>query len=444
MARQTLRLPVIQNWSCHNCGGCCREHLIEISEAEHRRIERQNWTASDGVPTDRPLTQKIAEGRYRLSHQDDGACVFLDAQGLCRIHAKFGESEKPLACRVYPYAFHPVGTDITVSLRFSCPSVVQNVGRRVVEQKDDLQQLVREIVPESRRPGQPPTVHGRQQTDWTDFQTFLEAFEESFTDDSVDFATQLMRVLTWLELVEQSQFDTIRGAHLQQFLAALVRASRKAQPDSDLPVLRPSRTGRVMFRQLVAQLLRHDTQLTADAGLRARLAGLTTGLRFTIGLGRVPRLPDPISAARVFGSNSPATADTSDSHGFPPIRPPRFSDVEEEFGGRSPEIDRLMSRYFRVKIQGVHFCGPANFGLSLVDGFRSLALMYPATLWVARVRAAAYGRSVLLLTDVQAALTAVDHNYAYSPALGLHSARRQLQILGRMQQVTRLCGWYSR
>lgn len=444
MARLTLQLPVIQNWSCHNCGGCCREHLIEITEDEQRRIEKQNWTAADGIAADRPLTEKIGNGRHRLAHQTDGACVFLDEQGLCRIHGKFGEAAKPLACRVYPYAFHPSGDQVTVSLRFSCPSVVQNLGQRVVDQKEQLQSIAREVVPTAHRPVKPPTIHSNQQLDWIDFRSFLEAFDESFTDDTVDFATQLMRILTWLELVEQSQFETIHGDHLRQFLSALILAAAKAQPDSDLPVQEPSRTGRVMFRQLVAQLLRHDTQVTADAGWRSRISGLMTGLRFTMGYGRVPRLPDPVSAARVFGSNAPDRTADNAAPGFRPVAPPRFADVESEFNGRSPEVDRLMSRYFRTKIQGLHFCGPANFGLNLIDGFRSLALMYPATLWVARIRAANYGRSVVLLEDVQASLAAIDHNYAYSPALGTHSSLRRIQILSRLQQVTALCGWYSR
>ena len=119
------------------------------------------------------------------------------------------------------------------------------------------------------------------------------------------------------------------------------------------------------------------------------------------------------------------------------------ADVEPAFNGRTPEIDRLMSRYFRVKIQGMHFCGPANYDLSLVDGFRSLALMYPATLWVARVRAIGHGRNHLELADAQAALATVDHNYGYSPALGMAASLNRLRILGKLQQVTRLCGWYS-
>jgi hypothetical protein len=69
--------------------------------------------------------------------------------------------------------------------------------------------------------------------------------------------------------------------------------------------------------------------------------------------------------------------------------------------------------------------------------------MYPAALWVARIRAACHGRKQLELTDVQAALATIDHNYAYSPALGTPSSISRLQLLARSQQITRLCGWYS-
>ncbi len=431
MANHTLTLPVIQNWSCHNCGGCCREHLIEITDAEKKRIEDQKWTSADGTPADRPLIQQIGRGRYRLAHQNDGACVFLDSSGLCRIHAKFGEPAKPLACRVYPYAFHPISGNLTVSLRFSCPSVVQNLGQRVVEQKPDLLHLAKLITADSKKSFEPPSIHGSQKVDWADIQEFLNAFDEELSDDSVNFATRLMRVLTWLELVEQSNFDKVRGSRLKEYLGVLTKASRKAQPDNELPVLKPSRIGRILFRMLVAQLLRHDTEATAQGGLMTRFGLLSAGLKFTFALGRVPKLQESISVTKVFGGS----ADSEKS--------PRFSDLESPYVGRTNEIDRLMTRYFRVKIQGLHFCGAANFDWNLVDGFRSLALMYPATLYIARLRASRQQRHQLELGDVQAALATLDHNYAYSPATGNASALQRIRILGRLQQVTALCGWYT-
>ncbi|MEZ6059764.1 MAG: YkgJ family cysteine cluster protein [Planctomycetaceae bacterium] len=452
MSQPSLKLPVIQNWSCHNCSGCCREHLIEITEVEKRRIEKQGWTAKDGISMERPVIQKIARGRYRLAHTADGACVFLNEDGLCRIHANFGESAKPLACRVYPYAYHPAGKEITVSLRFSCPSVVQNLGTPVARQSAGLRQVASEVIAGKKMAVAPPAIHGSQQLDWADFHRFLKALDDSFADESVNFAVRLMRVLTWLEVVEVSQFSTVRGAKLDDYLARLLAAARKAQPDNDLPVLKPGRSARTMFRQMVAQYARHDTEATARGGLKTKLRLAATAVRFATGRGRVPLMPEPASVSVAFGGNLRGESDAEAVPSTPaesrrsqqPSRRPSFADLEAPFSCRRPDVDELFTRYFRVKIQGIHFCGPAHYDTPLLEGFQSLALMYPITLWLAVLRAARRGDSRIELQDAQAALATTDHNFGYSPALGLRSALNRVRILARMQQVTAICGWYSR
>ena len=441
MSSSSLQLPVIQNWSCHNCGGCCREHLIEITEEEKRRIDQQGWTAADGIATERPIIQKIGKGRYRLSHQNDGACVFLDDSGLCRIHAKFGEPAKPLACRVYPYAYHPTGEkSLAVSLRFSCPSVVQNLGSAVTDQRIELQKLGNQIVAGKKRDHSAPlihrnSVHGPQQVNWPDFHRFLKAFDVAFADTSVDFVVRLMRVLSWLELVEQSQFQTIKGDKLNEFLELVTNASVKAQPDNDLPLHRPGRLAKVMFRLLTAQHARHDTEADVRSGLSMRLNLLSAALKYTTGFGTVPVL---------HGSQSAATAFEDSANTSPEQHRARFAELEGEFNCRTAGIDELFTRYFRVKIQGIHFCGPANFNTTLVEGFHGLALMYPIVLWLARLRAVRNNRSTVSLVDVQTALATADHNFAYSPALGLKSALQRVSLLAKMKQLTSLIGWYSR
>ncbi|MFM8727943.1 MAG: hypothetical protein ACKON9_22785, partial [Planctomycetaceae bacterium] len=75
---------------------------------------------------------------------------------------------------------------------------------------------------------------------------------------------------------------------------------------------------------------------------------------------------------------------------------------------------------------------------------RSLVLMYPAVLWVARLRAAGEDRAALQLRDVQAALAVLDHNFGYSPVLGLRSSRQRVQQLARLQQIAPLVVWYGR
>jgi lysine-N-methylase len=425
-------LPVLQNWSCHNCGGCCREHQIAITEVEKRRIETMKWT-DDAPASDRPHIVPMGPG-WRLNHQPDGACVFLNERGLCRIHAVHGEAAKPLACQVYPYAVHPAGAAVTTSLRFSCPSVVQNLGQPVAQQRAFIESLAKQIVPANYKAPAAPDFFAGQKLEWPDF-TRIQAFlERGLADPRVGFATRLMRVLSWLDLAEKAQSEVLKGDRLGELLTLLHDASVRAQPDDDLPVTKPSALGRLMFRQLIAQLLRHDTDVTARKGIGARLRLLGEGLRFTIGAGRVPVLADPISVAVAFGGTGSAGVQNL---------LPRFGQLEREFGGRNAEFNELFTRYFRVKVQGIHFCGRAYYDTSVIDGFRSLALMYPATLWVARLRAAREGRTKLELRDVQAALATLDHNFGYSPALGLRSSHQRITQLAAMQQITALCGWYS-
>ena len=179
MAGPRLELPVLQNWSCHNCGGCCRQHLIEVTEAERQRILQQNWTAQEGVH--QPVMQWHSgppwRKRYRLSHTADGGCVFLDEKGLCRIHAKFGEAAKPLPCRVYPFAFHPSGKSFAVSLRFSCPSVVANKGMAVTQRSSELRRMAEEVIPRGAEKSPPPLLTRSDRVDWSDLLPFVEALD---------------------------------------------------------------------------------------------------------------------------------------------------------------------------------------------------------------------------------------------------------------------------
>jgi len=441
MAHPGVILPILQNWSCHNCGGCCREHQIVITAEEKKRIDRQKWTAADGVADDRRLI--VAHGTdFRLNHQADGACVFLDERGLCRIHSKFGEAAKPLACRAYPYAVHPSGNSVTVSLRFSCPSVVQNLGEPVAQQRQTLEELSREIVPANYQAPKPPRLSASDHlVTWPGVLMLLAFVERGLSVGKVSFATRLQRVLTWIELLEKAPPETVYGELLGNLLPVLHEAAVRAQPDDDLPQVEPTGIGKTMFRQWVAQLLRHDTDVTARGGFVGRLRLLSDGVRFTLGRGCVPALADPISV-RVAFSGSSAASPESASETFAAM--PKFTQLENEFGGRNAEFDELFVRYFRVKLQGLHFCGRAFYDMPFIDGFRSLALMYPATLWVARMRAARDGRTVITLPDVQAALATIDHNFGYSPALGTTAAKKRIQQLARMQQIPALCSWYSR
>lgn len=416
-----LDLPVIQNWSCHNCGGCCTQHLIEITEEERQRILSQNWTADDGV-LQAPIvnmTRWPRAPRWRLAHRDDGGCVFLNEQGLCRIHAKFGEAAKPLACRVYPYALHPHGKSIAVSLRFSCPSVIRNLGKPVSQQTVDLKTIESLIVPPNAERIPAPFIHGTERLAWPEFDLLTERVQELLTDPRTPLLLRVFRSLGWISLVQQSRVMGLTKPQLKEYLGLITTAIKTQFAQLPEPIDEPGKVGRLYFRLFAAQYVRKDTVLSLSGGWRGRWKLLRAILAFSKGRGNVPVL----------------------QAGFQPVP---FADLEAAFGGLPEGVAELFTRYWQVKLEGLHFCGPAYYGVPFIEGLHSLLLVLPVTLWIARWRARSEERKTITLDDVQAALAIVDHNHGYSEALGQRDARRRIRYLADSGELARLCVWYSK
>lgn len=416
----TVHLPTLQNWSCHNCGGCCRQHAIYITPEERARIEKQNWTAADGVPG--PLF--VTEGgwfrgrRTRLAHQADGGCVFLDGKGLCRIHAKFGEPAKPLACRIYPYAFHPSGKSVVVSLRYSCPSVVSNRGATLKAQEKDLKELARLVVPEGGEQMRPPAVSESVHLEWPDFWRLVAGLDATFADRGVPLVGRIVQAVEWVTHIGQANFEKIRGDRVDELVDVLRQAVAEQMPPLD-QISEPSSLGRVNFRLLCAQYARKDTELDLRSGWSGRWRLLRTALAFTRGTGTIPPLQ-------------------------PVFRPVPFPQLENPFGPLPSDADEILTRYFRVKIQGLHFCGPAYYGVPFVEGFWSLALVYPVVLWLARWLAASDSRTSLTAADIEGALAIADHHHGYADIFGSSSFRSRVRFMAQKGDIGKLAVWYSR
>ena len=128
----------------------------------------------------------------------------------------------------------------------------------------------------------------------------------------------------------------------------------------------------------------------------------------------------------------------------PGLKDVGFAAVECLFGLLPSEAEAMLTRYFRVKIQGLHFCGRPCYDLPLIEGFRSLALIYPVILWLAHWLAATEGRSTLSDTDIARAIAIADHHHGYSPILGTQDFRWRVRLLAQRDDISRLCRWYSR
>ncbi len=418
-----LELPTLQNWSCHNCGGCCRVHAIDITDAEHDRIVAQNWTVADGIPAGQPLFEVTGppwRRTYRLAHQPDGACVFLDERGLCRIHGKFGEPAKPLACRLYPYTFHPLGKKVAVSLRFSCPSVVANLGRPVTDQKRDLQELEDLVVPPEADRMPAPAISSGQRLDWPDFLRIVRHLESVLADGQSPLIVRLLRGVWLASMLGQTQFDKIQGSRIDDLCELLIASAAEEVPTNPAQIPCPSSIGQTQFRLLAAQYARRDSFIDVKLGWKRRWDLLRAAIRIARGRGNLPGTLEPALGAVPFEA------------------------LEQPFGPWPEQTAEIFIRYLRVKVHALHFCGPAFYHIPLSEGFLSLALVVPAAFWIARWRAATAGRTSLATDDIIQSLAAADHNHGFSPIVGKRSFRSRLRMLERLEDIPKLIAWYSR
>jgi len=421
MSRISLELPTIQNWSCHNCGGCCRQHAIYITPAEEQRIVNQQWTDLPDWPAENGLfVADGPRGAKRLATREDGACVFLDERGLCRIHGKFGEPAKPLACQIYPYAFHPAGEGLTVSLRFSCPSVVKNLGRPVTEQERSLRELARQVLPDNYKAGPPPELVRGQKVGWPEFLECVDALDAMLDVEGATLGIRLCRILQWTSLLEQAPIPQLSGEKLTAMIELLYAecAHRIAGETTAEPSSTPTGAGLKLFRLAAGQYARHDT-LASTPTLKMRWNFFWSGIRFARGKGLTPTPHRSLSAVP-------------------------FATLDQSFGGLTPEMETLLTRYLRVKVQGLHLCGRAAYGESLIDGMRTMILVVSVMLWITKWLAASRGRSAWTLDDLIEAITIVDHNHAYSPAFGTHSSLARVRMLQQLGDLERLLMWTAR
>ncbi len=440
-----LELPQLQHWSCHNCAGCCRQHAIVVTPEEQSRIASQGWEQDAFIGPDQPLFVPAhlssARGRFQLAHRADGACVFLQEDGLCRIHARFGEAAKPAPCRIYPYAFHPLGPSLGVSLRYSCPSVVANRGRTAEENRAELQTLAQLVVPAGWSDIPPPPVWGRQQLSWPELRRLVDHVDSLLADDEGGpIELKLQRIAFWVQLIGQANFDKIRGERVTELAEVISEAAAlelsAATPDHDstseshpaatshtdspaMAILPPQRWARTQLRLLAMQYARRDTSTALAQGWHYRWQLLLAGLQTAWGRGQT----HPVH---------------TDFASVP------FARLEQPNGGLPATAQELLTRYYRTKVQSLSFCGRAYYDVPFAEGLVSLLLTFPALMYLTRWLAAGAARPHALHADVARALTFVDHQHGYSPIFGQAAFRRRVRLLTTAQQLIPLIADYSR
>ncbi len=415
-------LHVLQNWDCHGCGECCREYEVHVTEAERQRILGQGWE-NDPAIGKVPLFVKVGRWwqwrrKYRLNTRPgDDACIFLNEQGRCRIHAKFGSEGKPLACRVYPFTLMPAGDHWRVGVRFACPSATDDLGRPVSAHATDLKDYCRGLEERENLGGRavdPPPLQLGQRVPWNDLERFTAALRAILDRSEQPLDYRLRQWLALGLLCRQAKFDKITGPRITEFLNLVTQSVAAEVPPDAAKLAPPGWVGRTLFRQAVAIYARRDTGPRRGISRRGRLALMWAAWRFARGTGRVPRV-----------------------HGLMPET--TFEQLERPARPLPEATSRLLERYYRVKLDSYQFFGPTNFWQGFWDGVESLLLTFPAILWLSRAFTDMPREKAVAL-----ALRIIDDNFGYNRLLGSYRHRRGTRLLAARGELAKLIAWYSR
>jgi lysine-N-methylase len=264
-----------------------------------------------------------------------------------------------------------------------------------------------------RAPAPPPLQTG-QRVSWDNLERFNRALLAIIDrpDSPIEYRLRLALALSLL--CRQAKFDKITGPRLSEFLE-LVTDSLTSEVQSDPErVEPPGWIGRLLFRQAAALYARRDTGPRRGVSARGRIALLWAAWRFARGRGRVPRV-----------------------HGLMPET--TFAALEEPAGPLPAASETLLTRYYRVKCESMHFFGPTNFHLPFWDGLESLLLTFPAIMWLSRAFTDRPREDAVTL-----ALRIVDDNFGYNRLLGSTRQRFSTRLLASRGELARLIAWYGR
>src|SRR4051812_39491563 len=220
MSLPVRTLPVLQNWDCHVTGTCCKEYRVNLSPDEVERITQQGWDVEKdlgGLPATKQVGPPWSR-QVELNHHEDGTCVFLSAEGRCRIHERFGYEAKPLPCRLFPFVLVPAGDHWRVGLRYACPSAAANKGRPLPAHDEALAEFAARLAERAglkpRPDGSltaPPLLQAGQRVDWPDLLRVVQTLLNFLRNRRDPMELRLRKCLALVAEMRKVRLDGIQG-----------------------------------------------------------------------------------------------------------------------------------------------------------------------------------------------------------------------------------------
>jgi Fe-S-cluster containining protein len=386
-----------------------------LFEEERERIDRQAWEQELGVA---PYV-RVGRG-WALNKTPDGACVFLDEDNRCMIHAKHGEDTKPLACRIFPFSVRPVTGGWQASLRFDCPSVTSSQGRPIVHYRPWLAGLAERLEHATSPDHDLADLRRGLTATIEELDMVVNRFVRWLKRDDLPVVNRLIGGARITTMLTGATLEKVRGQRFGELLDLLFKAL-PAECQERPAAVRAKQRG--MLRQLAFAHAEHVSLAEMRAGMFGKLGKrwrqLRMARRFLRGSGHVPPLP---------GFEGPATFEAVASVN------PADDDAHE--------VDDLLCRYLFARLQGRSVFGKGYYDWAVFSGLAALWLSVAAAGWLGRYAAATAGGNTLSFDDLAHAFGVVDRAATRLPSLGTMAERTRVAYLLRNDGVARLVSEY--
>jgi lysine-N-methylase len=286
-----IRLPPIaEAWDCHGCGRCCPGTIIRLSEDDRARLREQHWERHPDFRGRKLITRHgLRNPEYSLAKGKDGRCVFLEADGLCRIHREFGLAAKPLVCQMFPLQLVPLEDHACLTLRRFCPSAAAGQGRNISEHLDDARRMA-EQGGLAAAPGKPPPVTGRASRGWRPMLLVADRIEAMIRDERYPLVRRIVHGLLFCDSLERCRWENLAAAQSSELLTMLENAAIQESGGLFRPCRPPRRATGMLFRQTALEYSRLHPKFDIKASWRERWRLVWAAFRFARGRGPLPAM----------------------------------------------------------------------------------------------------------------------------------------------------------
>ena len=422
-----MRLPIYipklqgQKYSCHGCGSCCRDFTVQLTDTDLQKLNEQGWKERLGQ-------EYVVQfrGHSWLKQTDDGACVFLGDNGLCKVHAEFGLEAKPLACQFFPFMLSPNVRDTHVGISFACGSVVASKGADLESHRGDVRRMS-ELLPASAP--MPVQLQGKLIASESEVATIETALDGWLRKKNISPAVRYQGLAWLITSLLQANLGNVRGEKLRQLASTLSDAVEQELPLLDWP--EPSPRAWKLLRQAV--FTRIEDPKIGDLLKRGKVASVlgqwARSRKWAVGKGISPktagfRSVDFASFESTFGVFDTSTTSIGDSTSLS-IEAAKNTLTDSQ-SHDAEAMDDLLQRWIRATILGGRAWGSGLYGLPIDQGLGLIMVNLLTALWLARFHAAGRGAQRVSLLDLQVAVGRVDRTSGR--AVWLATAGERLRV----------------